>query len=70
MAFDSQSTKPSSSITGIRPFGFMAGYSSAVVNPHHPVFAAGLDAFVCEPKLIGAPDDFLYIDGGEAAPVF
>jgi len=48
----------------------MARYLGLVTTPHHPVFAASLDALVREPKLIGAPDDLLYVDGGEATQNF
>jgi len=59
MAFDSQRTMPSSSITGVRLFGFMARYLNAVVSPHYALFAAGLDAFMQQPRLIGTSADFL-----------
>ena len=34
MEFDSQSTKPSSSIVGTRPFGFLVRYSGVFTTPN------------------------------------
>jgi len=62
--------KPPSSMTSVRVFGFMAKYLDAVGSPHHALFAAGLDAFMQQPRHIGTPDDFLYFDGGGVDPDF
>ena len=48
----------------------MAKYLDAVGSPHHALFAAGLDALMQQPRLIGTSDDFLYFDGGGVDPDF